>query len=156
MKRRKIYLASSWRNPMQPQALKMLREAGHEVFDFRNPTPGNHGFSWSAIDPHWQAWTIKHFIRALDNPVAKIGFSLDKSALDWCDTCVLLLPCGKSAHLEAGYAIGRGKPTLIVLHDFRFEAELMYLLAGASSCIVPDLDSMLAGLETVCGAGVGK
>ncbi len=29
--KRRIYLASSWRNPMQPVAVQMLRGAGHEV-----------------------------------------------------------------------------------------------------------------------------
>jgi hypothetical protein len=33
----KIYLASSWRNERQPELVRILREAGHEVYDFRNP-----------------------------------------------------------------------------------------------------------------------
>ena len=36
---RKIYVASSWRNREQPSVVKALREAGHEVYDFRNPAP---------------------------------------------------------------------------------------------------------------------
>lgn len=146
---RKIYLASSWRNPVQPQAVQMLRDAGHEVYDFRNPAPGNTGFAWSEIDPDWLNWTPQRFIEALSHPVAARGFSFDKSGLDWCDTCVLLLPCGKSAHLEAGYAIGQGKPTLTILHTDRFEPELMYLLAGQPSCVVPDLSRMLEGLDSL-------
>lgn len=144
---RKIYLASSWRNPLQPQAVKMLRDAGHEVYDFRNPAPCKKGFSWSDISKNWQAWTLEEFIEGLQHNIAQIGYSYDKAGLDWCDTCVLLLPCGKSAHLEAGYAIGKAKQTLIVLHDFRFEPELMYLLAGSPSHIVPGLDHMLEGLD---------
>jgi hypothetical protein len=146
---RKIYLASSWRNPMQPQAVQILRDAGHEVYDFRNPAPGNTGFAWSEIDPDWLNWTPQRFIEALAHPIAAHGFTFDKSGLDWCDTCVLLLPCGKSAHLEAGYAIGQGKPTLAVLHTDRFEPELMYLLAGSPSCVVPDLSRMLEGLDAL-------
>ena len=127
--KRKIYLASSWRNARQPEAVALLRSAEHEVYDFRNPAPGNNGFAWSEIDPSWQSWSPKYFLTALHHPIAQHGFSFDKAALDWCDTCVLLLPCGRSAHLEAGYAIGQGKPTLIVLDDVGFEPELMYLLA---------------------------
>lgn len=67
---RKIYLASSWRNPVQPQAVQMLRDAGHEVYDFRNPAPGNTGFAWSEIDPDWLNWTPQRFIEALSHPVA--------------------------------------------------------------------------------------
>lgn len=153
MIQRKIYLASSWRNPMQPQAVQILRDAGHEVYDFRNPAPGNTGFAWSDIDPDWLNWTPQRFIEALAHPISAHGFTFDKSGLDWCDTCVLLLPCGKSAHLEAGYAIGQGKPTLVILHTDRFEPELMYLLAGSPSCVVPDLSHMLEGLDALPARG---
>lgn len=46
------------------------------------------------------------------------------------DCCVLLLPCGRSAHFEAGYFWGAGKPVHILLAE-RNEPELMYL--GATS-----------------------
>lgn len=146
---RKIYLASSWRNPMQPAALAMLRGAGHEVYDFLNPAPGHTGFAWADIDPDWQNWTPQRFIQALRHPIAAHGFSFDKGGLDWCDTCVLLLPCGKSAHLEAGYAIGQGKPTLIVLNEKECTPDLMYLLAGSSSHLAPDMSFMLQGLDAL-------
>lgn len=51
MKKRNIYVASSWRNPYQPVVVGELRFMGHEVYDFRNPEPGSHGFHWSEIDP---------------------------------------------------------------------------------------------------------
>ena len=35
--KRKIYVASSWRNEYYPEVVAKLREAGHEVYDFRNP-----------------------------------------------------------------------------------------------------------------------
>ena len=38
--KRKIYVASSWRNEYYPEVVEKLREAGHEVYDFRNP-PSN-------------------------------------------------------------------------------------------------------------------
>jgi len=49
-----IYVASSWRNTHQPSVVAALREAGHDVYDFRNPRPGDHGFHWSMIDPDWK------------------------------------------------------------------------------------------------------
>jgi len=129
---RKIYLASSWRNQQQPEVLTMLLEMGHEVYDFRNPAPGNSGFSWKQcqmwgeqIDMRDMSLYVRHIG---NNSAAQEGFRLDRDALNWCDTCVLLLPCGRSAHLEAGYAIGQGKETFIVLNKDGFEPELMYLL----------------------------
>ncbi len=41
----KLYVASSWRNKEQPVVVEMLRQAGHEVYDFRAPHlgPGKRG-----------------------------------------------------------------------------------------------------------------
>lgn len=120
----KIYVASSWRNDDQPHVVDALRSAGHEVYDFRHPTPGNDGFSWSEIDPNWQQWTAQQYRVALKHPIAQAGFRSDFSAMQWADAGVLVMPCGRSAHLEAGWFIGQGKPlfTLLSLHD---EPELM-------------------------------
>jgi nucleoside 2-deoxyribosyltransferase len=119
-----------------------LRSLGHEVYDFRNPTTGDNGFSWREIDPGWLHWTRDQYLTALTSDEAKRGYRFDKDALDWCDTRVLLLPCGRSAHLEAGYAIGRQKPTFIVL-DETFEPELMYLLGAR---IVAHRDDLMRDL----------
>lgn len=127
---RKIYVASSWRNSFQPSILAALREVGHTCYDFRNPGPNEHGFAWSQTDPDWAKWTLRAYIDALGHPISFAAFGNDRRALDWCDTCVLVLPCGRSAHIEAGYAMGQGKDCHILLHEDRFEPELMYLLAG--------------------------
>lgn len=145
---RRIYLASSWRNPEQPAIVEKLRALGHEVYDFRNPAPGNTGFAWSAIDPDWLGWTPRPFRKLLDDPVAVAGFGLDFDAMEWADTFVLALPCGRSAHLEAGWAIGAGKPTAILLHEDKFEPELMYRMAALIAC---DLGEVAAWLESLAG-----
>ena len=124
----RIYLASSWRNQHQPALVQTLRGAGHEVYDFKNPAPGNHGFGWSQIDPDWQDWSPEEFRQALQHPVAQAGFGLDHAAMEWADTFVMLLPCGRSAHLELGWACGAGKRTLILQLEQQ-EPELMYLEA---------------------------
>ena len=132
---RRIYVASSWRNPGQPAIVDALRAAGHEVYDFRNPAPGQKGFAWrdcggqAAEDgPGTGAKTIPAYLEAIRSQRASEGFAFDKSALEWCDTCILVLPCGRSAHLELGYAAGQGKDTYVLLHEDKFEPELMYLL----------------------------
>ena len=126
---RKIYVASSWRNADQPRIVRLLRGLGHEVYDFRNPAPDDDGFHWSHIDRDWQSWTLTNYIQRLTTHLlAADGYHKDIDALNWCDTCVLLLPCGRSAHLEAGYARGQGKRLIIYLSTDRFEPELMYLM----------------------------
>ena len=51
----------------------------------------------------------------------------DIQALEWADTCVMVLPCGRSAHTEAGWLAGKGKRTVVYIPEMQ-EAELMYLL----------------------------
>lgn len=120
----KIYVASSWRNGYQQLVVNVLRSAGAEVYDFKNPREGDNGFHWSEIDPEWRSWTTEKFVAALDHPVAERGFKSDFDAMEWADVFVLVLPCGRSAHLELGWAAGNGKPTCVFSPE-PMEPELM-------------------------------
>ncbi|KKN70785.1 hypothetical protein LCGC14_0427800 [marine sediment metagenome] len=142
---RRIYVASSWRNEFQPAIVNILRRAGHAVFDFRNP--GNSlsgqffkanaaglsgGFHWSEIDKNWKQWSVEQYVAAMSNSLARKGFTQDMVALTKCDTCVLVAPCGRSAHLELGFAAGAGKRTVILLLPGAMpvmDPELMYKMA---------------------------
>lgn len=121
----KIYVASSWRNPHQPRVVELLRELGHEVYDFRNPAPGNKGFAWSEIDEDWEQWTTEEYVEALKHPIAERGFNSDFDGMKWADTCVMVLPCGRSANTEAGWMKGAGKK-VFVYSPVKQEPELMY------------------------------
>jgi len=132
----KIYVASSWRNPIQPDVVKALRDAKHEVYDFRNPHDG-YGFQWAWIDEGWQRWTPEQFKLMLNHPIANKGFKLDWDAMEWADCGVLVMPCGRSAHLEAGYFVG-AKKNLVILTNTG-EPELMYKMADEICLSIPDL-----------------
>lgn len=119
-----IYVASSWRNVLQPGIVHALRSCGHEVYDFKNP-PGRTGFGWSKIDPNWQQWTPEQYREALQDPIAIEGYASDINALKACDACVLVLPSGRSASWELGYAMGQKKRGYVVQLD-TLEPELMY------------------------------
>lgn len=140
---RRIYVASSWRNPHQPAVVGALRGAGFEVYDFRNPEPGHNGFAWGDMDRRWQEWEPKEYRDALSHPVAQKGFGLDFGAMEWADTGVLLLPSGRSAHIEAGYFNGAKKHLYILLLEPQ-EPELMYLMADGICLSVDELVSALA------------
>jgi nucleoside 2-deoxyribosyltransferase len=132
----RIYVASSWRNPHQPWMVELLRNNGHKVYDFRNP-PDNAGFGWREIDPDWQKWTAQQYRTHLHtSPRAAQGYMSDFRAMEWADTCVLVLPSGRSAHLEGGWFAGRGKRLIILTQDGE-EPELMALMANAI-CISPE------------------
>ena len=129
----KIYVASSWRNLAQPGIVTMLRASGHEVYDFKNPLHGRGGFAWSEIDPNWQKWTAAEYRAALNTDIAEAGYRSDMDAMEWADACVLVLPCGRSAHLEAGWFAGQGKPVHVLTRDGE-EPELMAKMCS-SICI---------------------
>lgn len=149
----RVYVASSWRNAIQPRVVLTVRAAGHDVYDFREPKPGEHGFSWHDIDPtiprgpadlELGAEQIRTMLR---HPAAEQGFEFDMGALEWCDACVLVLPCGRSAHLEAGWAAGAGKLTLALLADG--EPDLMWKmldrLCTTTEEIVAELHTLALG-----------
>jgi hypothetical protein len=142
----RIYVASSWRNEnAQQNTVAALRAAGHDVYDFRNPKPGDNGFAWRQIDPD-RDWLKDpaRFRVGLEHPVAQHGFRLDMSALTYADATVLVLPCGRSAHLELGYAVGAGQRTVVLLDSPMSEPELMCLACDAL-CV--SIDEVLSELE---------
>ena len=131
----RIYVASSWRNPYFPDVVNRLRAAGHEVYDFRNPPHGGAGFHWTDIDPDAPNWTYAQYAEGLRHPLAERQFQADIDALTWADTCVLVLPCGRSAHTEAGWMAGAGKRVIAYIPEM-VEPELMYkLFAGVAGSL---------------------
>jgi len=139
----KIYVASSWRNPFFPQVVERLRQEGHEVYDFRNPPHGGQGFHWTDIDENAPHWTFDQYAEGLHHPLAERQFQADLEALDWADTCVLVLPSGRSAHTEAGYLAGAGRRVIVYIPEM-IEPELMYKLFDG---VVGTLDELAAALK---------
>lgn len=132
---KRVYVASSWRNLLQPAIVAMIRRMGHSVYDFRNPGPDVSGFSWREIDPNWLQWSPQQYREALKHPIARAGYRTDMDALQTCNVCVLVLPSGRSASWEFGYAIGRGARGIVVMFE-PCEPELMYL--GQTIVTTPD------------------
>lgn len=138
---RKVYVASSWRNRRQPAVVNAIRRAGHRVFDFRNPVlddPSTKGFHWSEIDTEWELWTPAEYLEGLQHPIAVAGYVRDFEAMRWADTFVLVQPCGRSAHLELGWAVGAGKRTAILL-EVGQEPELMVKMVDALCATEEDM-----------------
>lgn len=138
----KIYVASSWRNAYHDGVVGFLREKGHEVYDFRNPPHGGNGFRWTDIDPDCGSWSFKDYSKGLEHPKAERQFAADLEALEWADTCVLVLPCGRSAHTEAGWCKGHGKRTFVYIPEMQ-EPELMYKLFDGVADNLEELANML-------------
>jgi nucleoside 2-deoxyribosyltransferase len=83
-------------------------------------------------------WSPQEYREQLEHPKAVRQFDNDIKAMEACDTCVLVLPCGRSAHTEAGWFAGRGR-TVVVYIPVRQEPELMYKLFSAVCCSMDEL-----------------
>ena len=139
----KVYVASSWRNEQHPAVVRRLVEAGHDVYDFRNPPHGRGGFSWAELSERWESWSALEYLDALDHPKAREGFRADMDALEWCDACVIVQPCGVSAAMEFGYAVGSKALTIALVYSMR-EPDLML---GMADHLCLTVDEVLGHLE---------
>lgn len=137
MNKNRIYVASSWRNKKQPEVVSVLREAGYEVYDFRNPAKGDTGFHWYEIDKDWKSWSPEAYRDALWHPIAESGFEKDKEAMEWADIFIGVQPFGRSASIEMGWAAGKGKKTILLLEDG--EPELMVKFFDYICCSIEEV-----------------
>lgn len=137
-----VYLIGSLRNQKVPSLANKMREYGFDVFD-----------DWFAAGPeaddHWQAYERgrKHtYAQALEGYAAHHVWGYDRTHLDRCDIGVLMLPAGKSGHLELGYIIGSGKPGFILLDGDPDRFDVMYRFARG---IFYDHDELIAAMLEV-------
>lgn len=108
-----IYLIGSLRNPNVPEVANAIRKAGIEVFD-----------DWYAAGPEaddkWKEYELgrgRTYKEALNGLAARNTFNFDLRNLSRANGAVLVLPAGRSGHLELGYVIGSGKPAWILLDN---------------------------------------
>lgn len=141
-----IYLIGSLRNPVVGDIAKKLRDQGYEVFD-----------DWRAAgEDADDCWRDYEKARGHDYQTALRGFAadhvfkFDKAHLDRADGAVLVLPAGKSCHLELGYIIGKGRPGFILLDQDPERFDVMYLFATS---ICKNMDELL---EEMKKAGLTK
>lgn len=140
----KIYVASSWRNTYYNSVCLFLRGRGHRIWDWRKPPTGGNGFSWTQCGmpayKHGDKINMEEWRDLLNAQPAQAGFASDLCGMNWCDVGVLLHPCGKSAHLEAGWIAGRGKKVHIISAE-PVEPDLMVLALNGE---------MFTNAETMC------
>lgn len=134
---RKIYIASSWKNADFLFAIASeLEQGGHQVDLFCDELSGRYVFDYREL----KNYQNMHAITFLQQPKVRRAFKEDKKWIDWADCVVLVLPCGRSAHLEAGYAVGKGKKLYIFAGDFPMgEFDVMYGFADGLYTGLADL-----------------
>lgn len=127
----KIYIASSWKmKDVVIKLAKSLTEVGHEVDAFCDDSNGRISFNWSElIDIMKEEGTDISQLDAkemMKHWRVQEAFKEDKKWIDWADALIMLMPCGRSSHLEAGYAVGKGKKLYIVGGFKKGEFDTMY------------------------------
>lgn len=133
-----IYLIGSLRNPEIPQIADCLRKAGHEVFD-----------DWYAAGPeaddYWRDYEKnrgRSYQDALAGLAAEHVFQFDMQNLRRASCGLLVLPAGRSGHLELGWLLGTGRPGYILIDD-PDRWDVMYKFATG---VYDDLDNLILAL----------
>ena len=139
----KVYVASSWKNEQHPEVVKALKRAGHDAYDFK---AAETAFRWDAFTPTQLSAPQRFCQEVLPSEVAQKAFKSDIEALRGADATVLVAPCGASAHLELGVAIGTGQLTIVLLDNPVRTVELMWL---AADVITESLDVVCAALRSI-------
>ena len=113
------------KNPEVQRLSVKLRKLGFDVFDdWISPGP--------ETDDEWQKYEKtrgRSYKEALNGWHAKDVFEFDKRHLDLADIAVLLLPAGKSGHMEIGYMVGKGKKAYILFDKEPDRYDIMYRFA---------------------------
>lgn len=120
-----LYLIGSLRNPKISELAKRLRTEvpQFEIFD-----------DWYAAGPEaddfWKEYEQNRgrtYTDALHGYAAKHVFDFDKHHLDRCTHAILVLPAGKSGHMEIMYAAyGARSKTAILLDSEDVRWDVMY------------------------------
>lgn len=135
-----IYVIGSLRNEAIPTIGSTLREeTGFEVFDdWFSPGP--------EADDFWKKYEEargRTYEEALKGWAGKHVFEFDKHHIDRSDIGVLIMPAGKSGHLELGYMIGCGKPCFVLM-DVQDRWDVMYQFADG---VFFDFESLVDALK---------
>lgn len=121
-----IYLIGSLRHPRVREVAALLRAHQLDVFD-----------DWHSAGPQaddiWQTYEQERghtYREALRGRHARNVLEFDQRHLNQCEAAVLVMPAGKSGHVELGYVLGQRKPGYILLESEPERWDVMYGLAN--------------------------
>jgi len=135
-----IYLIGSLRHPRVREVAAALRARCVEVFD-------DWHCAGKEADEIWQRYEQERgrtFREALVSAHAQNVLRFDQTHLDRARAACLVMPAGKSGHLELGYILGQRKPGYILLEQEPERWDVMYGLATKVFYAVDDLVTEVA------------
>ena len=126
MKQKSIYLIGALKNPKVVSLGNLLRKNGFDAFD-----------DWISPGPFADRYLLEYerkrghsYKEALRGYAAQHIFEFDKHHIDRCDMGVMIMPAGRSGHLELGYMRGQGKPAYILFDKEPKRFDCMYQFAS--------------------------
>jgi hypothetical protein len=127
------FVASRWRNRDTVFALvNALRAKGKTVYNFMENDP----YHSSDDDPEEVMQRFEATEDWKNTKMLKDIFTKDMEALKASENVILLLPAGKSAHIEIGAAYGMQKKTILI--GEQKEAESLYLIFDETYSSIED------------------
>lgn len=137
----KVYLIGSLKGDKIRSVASEMRKHNLDVFD-----------DWHAGGPDaddiWQKYEQdrgRSYTEALSGHHAQMVFDFDYKHLSESDAVVLVLPCGKSGHMEFGWSIGKGKKGYILLEsDDPPRWDVMYRFADG---VTDSIDELIGWLH---------
>lgn len=121
------FVASRYRN--KPEVLRLvhaLQEKGKKVYSFIESDASQKHVGTVDGDAEEQMRLYEARENWQQDPAIQEIFESDMQALRSSDALLLLLPAGKSAHMEAGAAYGMGKKCILI--GEQKETESLYLI----------------------------
>lgn len=147
----KCYVIGSLRNPAVPELGNELRAMGFDAFDDWYGAGETADDSWQA----YEEYRGRTYDVALYGAAATNIYEFDRRHLDSSEFCVMLLPAGKSGHIEFGYIVGQGKPGYILMDGLPARWDVMYRFADGVFFDKASLFEALAKLKEERDGKVG-
>jgi hypothetical protein len=139
------FIASRWRNKeIVLELTEKLRNKGKTVYCFveGDGTPYELKDAEEKHHPEEFMQLFENIPNWREDPRIREIFEVDMAALKESESLILLLPSGKSAHLEAGVAYGMGKKCILI--GEQQETESLYLIFGE---MYSTIDEFIKSLE---------
>lgn len=131
-----LYLIGSLKNTWILEVHKKLEELGYDVFsDWFSAGPD--------ADDHLRDYYRErgyNYREIMESYSAKQIFEYDRHHLDRCDEAIMVMPAGKSGHLELGTVIGAGKNGYIL---FDQEPERVDIMHGFATGIFLSMEELI-------------
>lgn len=141
-----IYVMGSLKNPNIPEVARFLRKNGYDAFD-----------GWFAAGPTadkaWKAYAVGNgwsYKQALASPFCTTAYEFDYAHLVQCKAGVLVMPAGKSAHVELGLLRGWNRPVWI-LHEGEPPGDEWELMPKLATDMAYSLGELLMLLDNYGG-----